>query len=171
MLITHQLYLLAAIVAILMLLSSFLSLESNVLDRAHQFHRPIEFFYKPRGKLFRHAEGVRCQVMLKSASCTINPLVKYWDEVTDCYVSPLRRLHGLQARDHRERRFVVFQPDEGGWNNIRMALEVVVLVAQVRATLLVEPTAVAVEPTASINVDYRTHPGDPSCSCAVPAQR
>ena len=26
--------------------------------------------------------------------CPINPIVKYWDEVMDCYVSPLRYLNG-----------------------------------------------------------------------------
>lgn len=87
------------------------------------------------GKSAKQATKGGCLVQLQSATagCRINPLVKYWDEVTDCYVSPLRRVHGLEARDHRARRFVVFQPDEGGWNNIRMALEVVVLIAQVRA--------------------------------------
>lgn len=149
----HQLYLLATIVGALILLISLISLDSG-WDLAHQIHRPAEFFHAPRGKLLRpnradpstldsdsngigrldnQATKVGCLVQLQSATtrCRINPLVKYWDEVTDCYVSPLRRIHGLQARDHRARRFVVFQPDEGGWNNIRMALEVVVLIAQV----------------------------------------
>ena len=26
--------------------------------------------------------------------CPINPIVKYWDSATDCYISPLRKLNG-----------------------------------------------------------------------------
>ena len=29
--------------------------------------------------------------------CPINPLVKYWDDVTDCYVSPFRYINGIFA--------------------------------------------------------------------------
>lgn len=62
--------------------------------------------------------------------CRVNPLVRYWDDVMECYTSPLRKYHGLSA-PLEEQKFVVFQPDSGGWNNIRMALEVVILFAQV----------------------------------------
>lgn len=75
-------------------------------------------------------DGSGCRLHFP-AKCHINPLVKYWDEVTECYSSPLRPFVGRQA-PLEERKFVVFQSDLGGWNNIRMALEVVVLIAQVR---------------------------------------
>ncbi len=71
----------------------------------------------------------RCKVTFEP-KCRINPLVKYWDEVMECYTSPLRDLIGLDA-PVEDRKFVVFQADAGGWNNIRMALEVVILFAQV----------------------------------------
>jgi len=71
----------------------------------------------------------RCKVTFEP-KCRINPLVKYWDEVMECYKSPLRDLIGLDA-PLEDRKFVVFQADAGGWNNIRMALEVVILFAQV----------------------------------------
>jgi hypothetical protein len=38
-----------------------------------------------------------------------------------------------------DRRYVVFQPDLGGWNNIRMALEVVILFAVATGRVLVMP--------------------------------
>jgi len=71
----------------------------------------------------------RCKVTFQP-KCRINPLVKYWDEVMECYTSPFRDLVGLDA-PLEGRKFVVFQADSGGWNNIRMALEVVILFAQV----------------------------------------
>lgn len=72
----------------------------------------------------------RCKLTFEP-KCRINPLVKYWDEVMECYTSPLRDLIGLDA-PVKDRKFVVFQADSGGWNNIRMALEVVILFAQVQ---------------------------------------
>jgi hypothetical protein len=73
--------------------------------------------------------------MLKfPAKCRTSPFVKYWDDSTPCFSSPLRCTSGLsQPRDRR--RFVTFQPDLGGWNNIRMALEVVLLFAKVYTTV------------------------------------
>jgi len=197
----HQLYLLAAVVGALILLTSRISLDSG-WDLAHQFHQPADFFHAPRGKILRpdraHPSALDpdsnglgrmakqvteggCLVQLQSATarCRINPLVKYWDEVTDCYVSPLRRVHGLQVRNHRARRFVVFQPDEGGWNNIRMALEVVVLIAQVRAAVCSDSSCLSclscwtnvILDCARCCIDNRAHPGDPPSSGAVSAQR
>lgn len=198
----HQLYLLAAVVGALILLTSRISLDSG-WDLAHQFHRPAEFFHAPRGKLLRpdraHPSAVdpdinrlgrlakkitegECLVQLQSATarCRINPLVKYWDEVTDCYVSPLRRVHGLQVLNHRARRFVVFQPDEGGWNNIRMALEVVVLIAQVPSSSCLQRLLISVSAAGPMTdclnnarccIDNRAHPGDSPSSGAVSAQR
>jgi hypothetical protein len=65
-------------------------------------------------------------------------VIPYWEETTDCYESPLRRGSGLAA-PVVDRRYVVFQPDLGGWNNIRMALEVVILFAVATGRILVMP--------------------------------
>ena len=70
--------------------------------------------------------------------CAINPSVIYWDQETDCFESPLRNSSGLQA-PLIDRRYVVFQPDLGGWNNIRMALEVAILFAHLTGRILVIP--------------------------------
>jgi hypothetical protein len=61
-------------------------------------------------------------------------LIKYWSDVTDCFppAPPLRLTRGGS-------KFVVFQPDLGGWNNIRMALEVVILFALLTQRVLVLP--------------------------------
>jgi hypothetical protein len=79
----------------------------------------------------------RCLIRIQP-KCPVHPLVHYWDEYTDCFVSPLRAINGLAARNEN-RKFIVFQPDLGGWNNIRMALEVVILFAKVTGRILVLP--------------------------------
>jgi hypothetical protein len=38
-----------------------------------------------------------------------------------------------------EQKYVVFEPDRGGWNNIRMAAEVAMLFAHITGRVLVMP--------------------------------
>jgi len=86
----------------------------------------------------------RCATKTRS-TCEVNPTIRYWldhdeDEfgATCLYESPLRATSGLSA-PLLDRRFVVFQTDLGGWNNIRMALEVAALFALVTGRVLVLP--------------------------------
>ena len=82
----------------------------------------------------------RCQLSFPSKCPISKNLIRYWEETTDsCFVSPLRQRYGLQGKNVTDRRYVVFQPDLGGWNNIRMALEVVILYALVTGRILVMP--------------------------------
>ena len=69
----------------------------------------------------RPRRGVNnCHLNFKSKCQLSNNLIKYWEEETfDCFQSPLRNVSGLIA-ENKERRFLAFQPDLGGWNNIRM---------------------------------------------------
>ena len=67
------------------------------------------------------------------SNCSIPAVVQYWANPTDCFPPPV-----LDA-DPLLRKYVVFQPDLGGWNNIRMALEVVILFALVTRRVLVLP--------------------------------
>jgi hypothetical protein len=70
-------------------------------------------------------------------SCDISEyLIKYWDEETPCYESPFRKFNGFTNPNINERKFVVMQPDLGGWNNIRMALELGILFALVTGLIL-----------------------------------
>jgi hypothetical protein len=63
--------------------------------------------------------------------CEMYPYVQFWNKVLykeDCYQSPLR--HPLKDKaPPEEQKYVVFQPDGGGWNNIRMAAETVMIFA------------------------------------------
>ena len=47
-------------------------------------------------------------------------LIKYWAEETDRFESLLRNSSGLSTERVEDRRYLLFQPDLGGWNNIRM---------------------------------------------------
>jgi hypothetical protein len=60
---------------------------------------------------FEKRKSSRCLVNFQP-KCAIHPLIHYWDDDTDCFESPLRRLNGLTAKNE-DQKFIVFQPDLG----------------------------------------------------------
>ena len=79
--------------------------------------------------------NTNCKVSFVS-SCEIKHQIKYWnDNNLDCLISPL----SINNNNNNNNKYVVFQPDLGGWNNIRMALEVVIVFAVVTGRILVLP--------------------------------
>ena len=53
-------------------------------------------------------------------------VIKYWEEETeDSFESPLRNSSGSLEKRIENRKYLAFQPDLGGWNNIRMGKEVI----------------------------------------------
>jgi len=71
-------------------------------------------------------------------TCDMYPYIRFWKKefsAKDHYESPLstRRL------PIDEQKFVVFEPDRGGWNNIRMAAEVAIVFAHATGRTLVLP--------------------------------
>jgi hypothetical protein len=53
--------------------------------------------------------------------CVMYPYVRYWNthfEPRDCFESPARHPLGKSALPE-EQRYLIFEPDRGGWNNIR----------------------------------------------------
>jgi GDP-fucose protein O-fucosyltransferase len=65
----------------------------------------------------------------------------YWQHIPSdaLYVSPFRRHKGLQNQIDDNPQYMTFEPDGGGWNNIRMAMETVVGLAIATGRTLVLP--------------------------------
>lgn len=74
-------------------------------------------------------------------TCKMYDYVRFWNKrfkPFDCYESPLR--HPLKEKaPWDEQKYVVFQPDGGGWNNIRMAAETAMMFAFTTGRTLVMP--------------------------------
>jgi hypothetical protein len=105
---------------------------------------PIEEMQEPSSQL-HPTRDTSSQSMADSCKlsyppkCKISPYVKYWDDSPDCFSQVLRNSSGMNQPDITKRKYVVFQSDLGGWNNIRMALEVVILFAYASGRILVMP--------------------------------
>ena len=51
-------------------------------------------------------------ISLNSTGCSVNPAIKFWSDETLELNSPLFNMG-------RRKKYVVYEPDQGGWNNIR----------------------------------------------------
>ena len=113
------------------------NLAPKVPDKGGLLKRPLSI--PIRHEVSRSREpGTASQLRKLSFShtCDIDSAVQYWRDETPQYRSPL---YGLPGRH----KYVVYQPDLGGWNNIRMALEVVIVFAHATGrTLVLPPDAV-----------------------------
>ena len=88
----------------------------------------------------RKKRDKKCSLSFPPKCAGSDSLLKYWREQgVGCYESSLRAINGYSNRNAAERKYVVFQSDLGGWNNIRMALEVVIVFALVTGRILVIP--------------------------------
>lgn len=128
------------VAALLIFLSSFVSIDHIVTFHEEPHSKDagkLHFLSRSRLPITQKPPKQKCSVIFP-AKCAIHPSVHYWNEETDCYTTALQKYHGLNASVENQ-KFVVFQPDLGGWNNIRMALEVVILFAKVTGRILVFP--------------------------------
>lgn len=73
--------------------------------------------------------------------CPMYNYVRFWNKrfyPQDCYSSPMRHPMGKNA-PMNELKYLVFEPDRGGWNNIRMAAETAMIFAHATGRVLVMP--------------------------------
>jgi hypothetical protein len=78
-----------------------------------------------------------CQTSFEP-TCDMYPYVRFWNKKfaeKDCYESPL----STRLLPMDQQKYVVFEPDRGAWNNIRMAAEVAIVFAHATGRTLVLP--------------------------------
>lgn len=87
-----------------------------------------------------HGDELTCAASFPP-KCEMYPYVRFWNKrfyPEDCYSSPARH-HLKEQAPFRERKYLLFQPDLGGWNNIRMAAETAIILAHATGRTLVMP--------------------------------
>ena len=73
--------------------------------------------------------------------CKLYPYTRFWKksfQEKDCFTSPLSPPLGAST-PYDEQKYTVFEPDRGGWNNIRMAAETAMIFAHATGRTLVMP--------------------------------
>lgn len=84
-----------------------------------------------------------CPNTTYTEKCPIYSYIRYWKtsftRPQDCFNSPLRKKFINLQTNPQEMKFVIFRPDEGGWNNIRMAAETAIMFCIITGRILVMP--------------------------------
>ena len=82
--------------------------------------------------------AMRCNTSFEP-TCDMYPYVRFWNKrfyPEDCYQSPLKAKINTPWEDQK---YLIFEPDHGGWNNIRMAAETAMIFAHASGRTLVLP--------------------------------
>ena len=77
-----------------------------------------------------------------SIECDVNvDSLAYWNEDhQDNFVSPFAvNTNVAYDKDHKHTKYVTFSPDRGGWNNVRMSLEIIFVICAATGRTLVLP--------------------------------
>jgi len=131
-------------------------LEDKVKSKISRLSNPVQIhldnFVAPltstttdlNGLLNQNYENNKVNHQLASLSCNIyggpsndyaQQEMVYWEDIPsdDRYISPFKKAKGNKIH------YLTFEPDHGGWNNIRMAMETVVVMAHAMGRTLVLP--------------------------------
>ena len=84
--------------------------------------------------------GISCRKSYEP-TCDMYNYVRFWNRrfvESDCQQSPLRVKIDADI-DVKNRKYLLFEPDRGGWNNIRMAAETAMIIAHSSGRILVLP--------------------------------
>ena len=104
---------------------------------------PSSFFKSP-SNLGAPSSGLSCREQYEPI-CEIYDYVRFWNkrfDESDCYQSPLRvpyNPNDTTKYNISHNKFLLFEPDRGGWNNIRMAAETAMILAHASGRTLVLP--------------------------------
>ena len=103
----------------------------------------VENKQEPPAKLLPplRPSGLNC-ARYDGASAAIAEELVYWRDVPPSdaqFVSPFHPMHSADENGHFEEKYISFEPDSGGFNNIRMSLETVVVLAIATGRTLVLP--------------------------------
>ena len=86
--------------------------------------------------------GLSCSKYGNGPSDAISQKMVYWHDIPSdsTYQSPFHKKKQLE-NNNNSIQYMTFEPDGGGWNNIRMAMETVVVLAHAMGRTLVLPPA------------------------------
>ena len=99
---------------------------------------------KPSVDFVTSSSGLSCHEQYEP-TCDIYDYVRFWNQrfdESDCYQSPLRIPYNptiTSKYNGSYNKFLLFEPDRGGWNNIRMAAETAMIIAHASGRTLVLP--------------------------------
>ena len=105
------------------------SLEESTLGITH-----IDLTALPDVNLTRHMSDKRGSLICNGQR--LDSEVIYWEDIPEdkIFESPITPHHG----DHHD-KYITFEYDNGGWNNVRMSLECVIVIAHAMGRTLVIP--------------------------------
>jgi hypothetical protein len=96
---------------------------------------------QPHSVIDKSEDGPMSCTRSYEPQCDMYPYVRFWNQrfyPEDCYESPLRPAR-KDKTPYDEQKYVLFEPDWGGWNNIRMGAEAVIIFAHATGRTLVMP--------------------------------
>ena len=89
----------------------------------------------------KHATGLICPGMSSPTDASSVQELAYWEDIEadETFLTPYAASPASQTSDAPEAKYITFESDRGGWNNIRMSMETILAVALLTGRTLVIP--------------------------------